>query len=187
MRGCDFIKYSKLSYPEKWILIGIPTLFILGSCFHLLYDLSNKSPLIGTISAVNESVWEHGKMILLPIILWWTIYYIAKGKKYSINKNKWFTGLLIALVSALFTSPLFFYFYTEAFGKEVLIIDIAILLLAYAVGQCLGLHFYRYSKGLNSYISIALVIIIFTVFIVFTFYPPHLPLFQDSKTGDYGI
>lgn len=179
--------YKKLSYPQKWIIKGIPILFIIGSFMHFLYDFSGKSLVVGTIAAINESIWEHLKMVLLPVICWWSIYYIIASKKYNINKNKWFSSALTALLTALITIPLLYYFYTEAFGVELLMVDIIILFLALLFGQLLGFHTYKYSKGITVYIPIGIFIVLMVCFIIFTFYPPHLPLFRDSLTGSYGI
>lgn len=178
---------NKLSPPEKWILLGIPVLFIVGSMFHFLFGLSGKLPVIGAIAPVNESVWEHEKMLVVPIILWWLVIYLLKGKEYNISENKWFTGMIISLVSSLFTIPVVFYFYTQVFGIELIIIDILLLLFAITVGQLLSLHFYRYSDGINSVIAIGIALLILAVFIFFTFYPPHLPIFYDTSEGGYGI
>jgi hypothetical protein len=38
-----------------------------------------------------------------------------------------------------------------------------------------------------SYISLFGIIIIGVLFVVFTYFPPQIPLFQDSLTGLYGI
>ncbi|MCM8709430.1 DUF6512 family protein [Clostridium sp. SYSU_GA19001] len=179
--------YKSLSSPEKWILTGIPVLFIVGSFMHFLYDFTSKNVIIGIIAPVNESVWEHLKMILLPVILWWTIYYLAVGGIYNIDKNKWFTAALAALLTALITIPLLFYFYTRAFGIELLIVDILLLFIALLFGQLAGLHFYKYTKGIDSTISISIIFSLIFLFILFTFYPPHLPLFKDGPTGKYGI
>ncbi|GLC29614.1 hypothetical protein bsdE14_10240 [Clostridium omnivorum] len=96
-------------------------------------------------------------------------------------------GALVALLTALITIPLLFYFYTRAFGVELLVVDILLLFLALLLGQLAGLHFYKYHKGINSLIAISILLIIIFIFILFTFYPPHLPLFRDSNTGKYGI
>jgi hypothetical protein len=181
------MKQKSLTLPEKWILLGIPVLFLIGSVFHSLYEASGESPIVGAIAPVNESVWEHQKMALVPVILWWTIYYLIKGNQYKIDSRKWFTGMVVSLVSSILTIPLIYYFYTGAFGVDVLIIDILILLLADTIGQLLGLHFYRYSKGLPVILSILVASIILAVFIVFTFNTPKLPWFRDSITGQYGI
>lgn len=181
------MSYKTLSSPEKWIIIGIPILFLIGSFMHFLYDFTGGNLIIGAIAPVNESVWEHLKMVLLPVILWWTIYYFAVGEINNIDKNKWFTGALVSLLTALITIPLLFYFYTRAFGVELLVVDILLLFLALLFGQLAGLHFYKYSKGISSSISIGILILLIFIFVLFTFYPPHLPLFRDNSTGNYGI
>lgn len=181
------MKYKKLSPPQRWIIKGIPILFIIGTFMHLLYDLSGKNIIIGTFAAVNESVWEHLKMVLLPVICWWTFYYIKKYKEYNIDPQKWFTSALIALLTALITIPMLYYFYTGAFGVEIIFIDICILFLAILFGQLLAFHFYKYSKGINLYIPTFVFIFLILIFILFIFNPPHLPLFKDNITGQYGI
>ena len=35
------MKNNSLSPPEKWILIGIPLLFLVGSLMHFLYELTD--------------------------------------------------------------------------------------------------------------------------------------------------
>lgn len=175
----ELMMYKTLIPSQKWIIKGIFSLFLIGTFMHFLYDLSGGNVIVGLIAAVNESLWEHSKMVLLPVICWWSFYYIIKGKEHNIDKNKWFTSALIALLTALITIPLLYYFYTEAFGVEILAVDISILLLAF--------HFYKYSKGINLYIPICIFILLILVFMIFTFYPPHIPFFRDSITGQYGI
>ena len=181
------MKYKTLSPPEKWIIKGIPILFLIGSFMHFLYDLCGRSVIVGLISAVNESVWEHSKMVLLPVICWWSFYYIIRGKVNNIDKNKWFTSALIALLTSILAIPMLYYFYTEAFGVEILAVDISILFVALLFGQLLAFHFYKYSKGINSYIPICVFIVLILIFMIFTFYPPHIPFFKDAMAGQYGI
>jgi hypothetical protein len=151
-----------------------------------LYNFTGDNVIIGTIAPVNESVWEHLKLVLLPVVLWWTIYYLAVGEVNNIDINKWFTGALVSLLTALITIPLLFYFYTSAFGVELLVVDILLLFLALLLGQLTGLYFYKYSVGINSIISISILVLLIFLFILFNFYPPHLPLFRDDMTGKYG-
>jgi len=181
------MSYKTLSSSQKWIIKGIPILFLIGTIMHFLYGFCGQNILIGSIAAVNESLWEHSKMVLLPVICWWSFYYIIKGKQNNIDQNKWFTSALIALLTAIITIPMLYYFYTEAFGVEILAVDISILFVAILLGQLLAFHFYKYSKGINSYISICISIFLVLTFIIFTYYPPHIPFFRDSTTGQYGI
>ena len=181
------MSYNTLSTSEKWIMKVIPIIFLIGSCMHFLYDFSGKSIIIGLIAPVNESVWEHTKMVLLPMIGWWVIYYFSFGIRNKIDQRKWFTGALVSLLISILSIPMLYYSYTEAFGVEILAVDIIILLIAIIFGQLLGFHFYKYSKGISSYISIGIMLGLIILFALFTFYPPHIPLFRDSITGQYGI
>ena len=181
------MRYKSLSRPEIWIVIGIPLLFVIGAIMHFLYNIFGKIPVVGLIAPVNESIWEHSKMILWPVILWWSIYYCFRGKQYQIDKNKWFTGALIALLISLIGMPLLYYFYTGAFGAELLWVDVLILLFAVLSGQLLGLHIYRYGKGLDVKCVLVIFVVIVLLFMLFTFFPPQIPLFQDGVTGGYGL
>ena len=115
---------------KKFHIIGFIFTAILGTVLHFVYEWSGDVQLLGVLGAANESVWEHCKMVLLPVILWWGLYYIFKGRAHGIDKNKWGTGALVSLVASLFCIPLLFYFYTEAFGVELLWVDILLLLIA---------------------------------------------------------
>lgn len=181
------MKYNTLTNPEKWILKGIPFLFAAGSATHFIYDFTGNNLLAGLFTAINESVWEHTKMIVWPVILWWFIYYLWKRKSYSIDCRKWFTSCLIAMVTGIIVIPLLFYFYTEAFGIEKIWIDILILLLADIAGQLLALHFHRHANGFNCILAIVIILAIAVLYMIFTVYPPHIPILQDSQTGRYGI
>ncbi|MEG2377786.1 MAG: DUF6512 family protein, partial [Clostridia bacterium] len=158
------MKYKSLSNPKKWIIKGIPVLFIVGAIIHFAYDLTGKSPIIGLFTAVNESVWEHMKLVLIPVILWWSLYYYFRGKQYNIDKNKWFTAALIAVLTALISIPMLFYFYTSAFGAELLWVDILILMIALLFGQLQGLHYYKHGEGKNSNAVIAVFAVLILLF-----------------------
>ncbi len=177
------MSYKTLSPEKKWIIIGIPVLFIIGSIMHFLYDISNQSVFVALFAPVNESVWEHLKMVVWPIILWWSLYYILNGEKNNIDKNKWFTSALLSLLVALISIPLMYYFYTGALGVESLIVDIIILFLSIAFGQLLAFYYYEYGNGINYIIPILIMIFIIYIFMYFTFNPLNLPIFKDSSTG----
>ena len=72
----------------KLILISIPFLFILGSLLHFAYDLSKQNKIVGTFTPVNESIFEHSKLLLYPLILFWGIgYFFLKDK---VNNDNYF-------------------------------------------------------------------------------------------------
>lgn len=163
--------------PETYTLLGILVLFAVGSLFHFLYSLTGECFIIGLFVPINESIFEHTKMVVLPIFIWWSIFYLFRKKDLFVNA--WFTSALIAMISAIIAIPMLFYFYSQAFGIESLIIDILILLASLAIGQILGLHYYRHGKGIEYHFAIFLMIVIIILFAFFTINPPAFPIFNS--------
>lgn len=163
--------------PETYTLIGILVLFVVGSLFHFLYSLTGECFIVGLFVPINESIFEHTKMVVLPIFIWWSIFYLFRKKDLFVNA--WFTSALIAMISAIIVIPMLFYFYSQAFGIESLVIDILILLVSLAIGQILGLHYYRHGKGIEYHFAIVLMIVIIILFAFFTINPPAFPIFNS--------
>lgn len=163
--------------PETYTLLGILVLFAVGSLFHFLYSLTGECFIIGLFVPINESIFEHTKMVVLPIFIWWFIFYLFRKKDLFVNA--WFTSALIAMISAIIAIPMLFYFYSQAFGIESLVIDILILLVSLAIGQILGLHYYRHGKGIEYHFAIFLMIVIIILFAFFTINPPAFPIFNS--------
>lgn len=163
--------------PETYTLIGILVLFVVGSLFHFLYSLTGECFIVGLFVPINESIFEHTKMVVLPIFIWWFIFYLFRKKDLFVNA--WFTSAIIAMISAIIAIPMLFYFYSQAFGIESLVIDILILLISLAIGQILGLHYYRHGKGIEYHFAIVLMIVIIILFAFFTINPPAFPIFNS--------
>ncbi len=163
--------------PETYTLLGILVLFAVGSLFHFLYSLTGECFIIGLFVPINESIFEHTKMVVLPVFIWWFIFYLFRKKDLFVNA--WFTSALIAMISAIIAIPMLFYFYSQAFGIESLVIDILILLVSLAIGQILGLHYYRHGKGIEYHFAIVLMIVIIILFAFFTINPPAFPIFNS--------
>ncbi len=174
---------AKWSSPEKWILWGILVLSLVGSSFHFIYQLSGNNLLVGIIAPINESVWEHNKMALWPMLFWWGGYFLVRRKKDAIDPAVWFTALLGAIVFAMLFMTVFFYTYSGATGVESLGVDIVDFLLAMAGGQLFGLWLYHRKKRMNLWLAAGLLAALVAVFTVFTFVQPDLPLFIPHEEG----
>jgi hypothetical protein len=168
----------------KWELIGIAVISVLGAMLHFVFDWSGQWEPLGVIAAVNESVWEHFK------IGFWPALFYAIGE-YPFLKS-YTSNFLIAKAACVYAIPvtiaIIFYSYTAVIGQEILTADILIFVIAIALGQLTSYkiltsrQLQRWFNGLGVF----LIIILAVAFGVFTFYPPHLPIFLDS-TGVYGI
>jgi uncharacterized membrane protein len=87
------------------------------------------------------------------------------------------------------TIVVLFYSYTAILGHDLLIADILIFVVAVIVGQLVSYKLLTASplpERLNRFAPIALAVL-GILFVLFTFYPPQVPLFRDPVTGVYGI
>ena len=180
-------KRTGLERAERQILLGVPVLFAAGAAFHFLYGLSGGALLVGLLAPVNESVWEHLKLALWPQTLWWTAGYVLCARRQAADAAAWCAAALGALVATGCAMLLLFYFYTGAFGVELLWADIALFFLAVLLGQWAGLRLYRRGSSLSALAPVLGQIALLTAFALLSIAPPDLPLFCDPASGTRGI
>jgi len=165
-------------------LVGMVIIILLGSMLHFTFELSGNQPIVGVFSAVNESVWEHLKIAFWPALLYLIFEYRYLYKK----SNNFFFAKTLGIYAIMIIIPLIFYSYT-IFFEENLIIDIGSFILAIIVGQLISyrLLINRKLAKIFELISLIALVILALAFLIFTFYPPQVQLFQDPNTGEYGI
>jgi len=164
-------------------IVGTIFIIFLGTALHFTYALSGNNLLVGSFSAVNESVWEHLKLPFWPSLLWMLI------ELYPLRKivSNFFTAKTIGTIIMVVLIPIIFYSYTT-FTEEILAVDIATFMIAVIIGQIVSYKLFKQGKTSKTTETIAIITItlLAIIFILLTFYPPHLPIFQDSNTGQYG-
>ena len=52
-----------------WQLMGFAITSLGGTLLHFLYDWLEKSPWIAPFSGINESTWEHMKLLFWPMFI----------------------------------------------------------------------------------------------------------------------
>ena len=169
----------------RWELGGIAFIVVLGALLHFVFEWSGSAIPIAPIAAVNESVWEHLKLGFWPALVYAALEYSRFGK----SANNFFFAKTLGIYLIPITIVVLYYVYTAILGHGLLIVDITIFVVAVIVGQLVSYKFLVASplpKRLNHFAPIALVVL-GILLVLFTFYPPHLPLFRDSATGAYGI
>jgi len=182
-----FLENSALAEKRSifWYeLAGMVFIIILGSMLHFTFEWSGNQPIVGVFSAVNESVWEHLKIAFWPTLLYAIFEYNHLNKK----TNNFFFAKTIGIYGIMIIIPVIFYSYT-IIAEENLIIDILSFIFAIIIGQLISyklLTFKKLPKSLEM-ISLVALVILALAFVVFTFYPPQIQLFQDPNTGEYGI
>ena len=172
-------------YVLKWEVSGILFVFLLGALLHFWFEWSGESRIVGLLAPVNESVWEHFKLGFWPMCLFAAMEYrFLQGQV-----NNFLTAKAAAIYIIPIVTALLFYGYTTITGEEILIVDILIFLVAIVIGQ-LTSYKLMISSPLPQYtnfISPLFIILLALILMLFTFYPPHLPIFLDGNTGTYGI
>jgi hypothetical protein len=134
--------------------------------------------------AVNESTWEHIKLVLGPTFLWIIIEIFFVG----ISNNFLFSKSISLLIMIIFI-PVFYYSYRAIFKKSIFFLNILEFIIAIALGQYLSYIIYNSIEvsSIMYYISIIIISIIFIAYMIFTYYPPKNFLFEDPINKKYGI
>jgi hypothetical protein len=171
-------------YVLKWELSGIASVFLLGALLHFVFEWSGESRIVALFAPVNESVWEHFKLGFWPMCLYAAVEYrFLRGYMTSFLTAKAVAIYLIPIITGLV-----FYAYTAIVGEEILIVDILIFLVAIVVGQLASYKIITSAK-LPKYfnvVSLVFIVLLALILMLFTFYPPNLPIFLDSR-GFYGL
>ncbi len=167
-----------------WQFFGFATVSLLGTLSHYLYDWSG-SRLAALISGVNESTWEHMKLLFFPMLLFAIVQSFFVGKGYE---SFWWIKLKGTLLG-LVLIPVIFYTLRGTFGTTPDWINIAIFFVAAAIAFLYETQ--QFDKGpvpcKDSNWALLGFCLLAIVFWIFTFLPPALPLFQDPIRGSYSI
>lgn len=167
-----------------WQLFGFAITSFLGTLLHFLYDWTDKSFLAALFSGVNESTWEHMKLLFWPMLVFAVFQsFFFKGYKSFICVK--LSGLLLGLSLI----PVLFYTYNGAIGKSADFVNIIIFFVSAALAYAYEAKLLgnpdtrcRFPK-----IAIMIVCVIGLLFVVFTFKAPHMPIFKDPISETYGI
>jgi hypothetical protein len=177
---------------EKILILGFIVTALLGILFHFMYDICDKNIILGAIFPVNESIWEHLKLIYFPMIISTVIEYPLL-KKYSQNfsTEKFLSSKTTSIFAGVILTVILFYTYNGIIGKNYAAVDILIYFIAIAAAYII-FYSLNYSKkfivGKKSFVLfITLLIVLGLLMIIFTYFPPHIPLFKDMRSGSYGI
>lgn len=166
----------------KWQIVGFVFTSVAGVLLHFLFDWSGGSIFIAPFSAVNESIWEHMKLLFFPMFL-----FAIVESRYA-DGNFWcvkFFGIVLGVALI----PILYYFVNGAVGKTPDWVNISIFFITAAISYIVESYLFKKDAVMCESPRGALVIlwIIAFIFVLFTFYPPRIPLFEDPVTGGYGF
>lgn len=165
-----------------YLITGYLLTSILGTLSHFFYHWSDKNPLIALFSPINESTWEHMKLIFFPVLFYslltslFTIYFMPSKEQQQKLSSSLLLGNLLGTVSI----PILFYTYSGILGKHLLAADIFIFLIGLWIVFFAAWKFYHSAKLLHWQLWIKIFTLLFLIlFFVFTFSPPNIGLFEQ--------
>ena len=96
-----------------WALGGFAVTSLCGTLLHFLYDWTDGSILVSPFSGVNESTWEHMKLLFWPMFL----FALVQRLFFKDHDNYWCIKVAEILLG-LVLIPVLFYTYNGALGKS---------------------------------------------------------------------
>ena len=167
-----------------WQLFGFAVTSLVGTLLHFLYDWLGEAVYIAPFSGVNESTWEHMKLLFWPMF----IFAFVQSFFFRDRENFWcikLKGIILGIVLI----PILFYTYNGVIGKSPDWINIAIFFISAAITYIYETR--QFNNGTTickrPRLAVAILCVIGLLFAVFTFATPKIGIFRDPMTGSYGI
>lgn len=156
---------------------------ILGTLLHFTYEWSSGNSLVACFSAVNESTWEHLKLLFFSMFLTTVIgiFYFRE------NLASFLCAKAFGILTGLLFIPLFFYTYTGLLGTNFAILDIGSFFVAILLSESVFHLILTSNFACDLKISVGILLFLLVCFIMFTFIPPKIELFRDPISNEYGI
>ena len=167
-----------------WSFSGFSLVSLGGTILHFLYDWTNESLLIAPFSGVNESTWEHMKLLFFPLF----VFALFQSFFFKEYKNFWWIKLFSTLLG-LALIPVMFYTYNGCFGRSPDWLNIAFFFVASAVTFTLENTLFKKDSALfpRPKLAFLTLVILGGLFVIFTFLPPKIPLFLCPVANKYGL
>ena len=171
----DRVKSSKLIKVQ---LIVISFSIILGTLLHFTYEWSGENAFVGSFSAVNESVWEHLKLVFFPMLMATIIeYFFVKNEV-----NNYIEAKTIGIFTAIAFIVVTFFTYSGIIGTSIILIDILIFIISIILGEYVSYKLMKRndeSTVTTEVLSIIILAFLLICFVIFTYLPPEVNLFRD--------
>ena len=169
---------------KRWQIIGLLVTSIVGTLLHFLYEWFGEAAWIAPFSGVNESTWEHMKLLFWSMFL----FSIVQSFFFKDCKDFWYVKLK-GILLGLALIPIIFYTYNGAIGKSPSWFNIAIFFITTAIVYIYETKEFNKNKMkfISPKLAIPLLSAIALLFVAFTFKTPELEIFRDPISGGYGI
>ena len=165
------------AHARSW-RVGFVLVAVVGTLWHYVYDLSGASWLVGLVAPINESVWEHTKLVSVPILGWavWSARHHGRGR--MVGRSPAPLAAVTAALAGSVVMVLGSYAYVGVLGAHQLTVDIALFLVSVWVAVRTFDLLEEVGPAVPTWLGIVLIVGMLAVGALLTIAPPDLPVFQ---------
>lgn len=161
---------------KQFTVIGVLFVLITGTLAHFLYDWSGDNALVGLLTPVNESVWEHMKLLFFPMFLYASFMVLRLQREHPCLLS----ALCFGLVAGTLLIPVLFYAYTGLLGRDFFVLDIGTFIASVLCAFWLSYRLTLSCKAKPYTVFLCVLTgILFLCFLRFTYHPPGFTIFAE--------
>lgn len=164
---------------KTWHIIGTVFTVALGSLLHFAYEWSGFNPLFAVVGSVNESTWEHLKLLYWP----YAAFALFELWIYGKNTTGFFTAKALGILAGMAFITAAFYTYTGVAGADFAWLDILLFVLGSAAAYYVSYAFIKCPSAFArrfDFMGFVILLALACMFCLFTFNPPPLGIFAES-------
>lgn len=170
---------------RKIKIIGVFISFIIAVILHFIYGIFPNT-FFSIIAPVNESIWEHMKLIVSSSLIFSIFEYFIYKKK-DIPYNNFILSYGVSCVLGIIVYLLIYIPLNDIFGHKAYI-AISLLFIILIFVQYVSYYIMNKKEMWHSCdMGILLIIIIYFLFGYLTYHPPKINLFYDYIHKGFGI
>lgn len=170
---------------KKIKIISVIGILILSFLAHFAYS-TFPNPMFAIFFPVNESIWEHMKILFTSILVYSMIEYFLITK-FRIEVNNF---MLISFFTAIISIPIYLVLYLPfhyTIGHSMLL-AIIMMIVCFIVVEIISYYMFKFRPiKYSNVIAITLIIVTYIVFGYLTYNPIICDLFYDTEKEIYGL
>ncbi len=169
---------------KKWKVLSVFAIFGISALLHFGY-VWFPNFFTSLFFPVNESIWEHNKIIIGSFLIWTIIEKIY----YKNYKNVLWSGFITSIICAILVMVIF----TPIFSlilktHDNMIVTFIVFLLAIAISQIISYKLLNEPSSKNlDYIAIIGFGLVIILNALLTYMPLHLGIFFDYNKKIFGL
>ena len=170
---------------KKIKIISVFIIMCLSFLSHFIYEWYDNF-LFSMFFPVNESIWEHMKLLITPVLIYALIeYFIYKNKSIKFNNFSlsYSISIIIGIILYLIIYLLFNHFFAHNIIVSIVLLFFDYIFISFVSYLIINTRKIKYSKTIGN----LLIIVIYFMFYYLTYYPIHYYIFYDTKNKVYGI